>query len=235
MTAIRYHDVLLDVCEADCACIYGLKGDEWSVVEKEKKCLLRIFRHLEPSGKEAYDFAKRLILSISALMRMRYPEFEGIALKNVVHPVNKDGQHGVTIMVPKVEIKMRTLPPTIIGENRESSSTDGIISMIDLSLNNNVVEKVLRLRDKPTLSWVDLYRIFETVETDENPVDKGWISKTERKRFHHTANSIYVIGDEARHGKETTQPPKTPMPKKDALSMVDRIIELWLSEKTNRT
>lgn len=235
MTDIRYHDLLLDVCEADCACIYGLKGDKWSVVKIEEKCILRIFSHLEPSGKDAYDFAKKLICSISALMRMMHPGFEGIALKNIVHPVTGDGLHGVTIMVPILEIKKRTFIPTIIAGNTESPSTNGIISMIDLSLYNNVVEKVLRLRDKPTLSWVDIYRILETVETDEDPVDKGWISNTERNRFRHTANSVYAIGDEARHGKETTEPPKTPMSKKKALSLVDRIIGLWLSEKTNRT
>jgi hypothetical protein len=79
--------------------------------------------------------------------------------------------------------------------------------VLQIATTDAAVSKVLRLlSDTDAVSWVGLYRIHEVIEADvggQRSIQKiGWTSPEDLKRFKHSANSVQVGGDEARHGKE---------------------------------
>jgi hypothetical protein len=61
--------------------------------------------------------------------------------------------------------------------------------------------------------------------------DKGWASRSEIKNFKHTANSPSAVGDEARHGKELTQPPANSMTIENARDLLRPLATRWIGEK----
>jgi hypothetical protein len=92
--------------------------------------------------------------------------------------------------------------------------------------------RALRLRDKSPLFWTDLYRLFEVVVEGAGGTDAivaaGWASRTQLRRFTHSANSVTVAGDQARHGVEPTTPPSDAMTMAEARSLVDILLARWL-------
>jgi hypothetical protein len=82
------------------------------------------------------------------------------------------------------------------------------------------------------LAWTDLYRLLEVIEAGAGGADavvaKDWISKSQLRRFKHSANSVTAAGDQARHGVETTQPPADAMTISEARSLIDILLSRWL-------
>jgi len=105
-----------------------------------------------------------------------------------------------------------------------------------LAATDTAVAKAMRLLAAPDhKSWVGMYRLHEVIEADvgsENALKKrGWGSAQDLKRFKHSANSVTVAGDSARHGKEVEQPPKHPMSVDEAAAYLNYVLQLWLSSK----
>jgi hypothetical protein len=99
------------------------------------------------------------------------------------------------------------------------------------------VERALRLCAEREFTWSELYKLWEIVVDDvgqDYAIAAGWLTDQQRRRFQHTANSVGAVGDDARHGRETTQPPRDPLPLSEAKAMVKGILRSWLSEKSQR-
>jgi hypothetical protein len=80
-------------------------------------------------------------------------------------------------------------------------------------------------------SWDTLYKLKEKIEAAvglTQIVQRGWATESELRRFGHTANSYAVLGDSARHGVQTSQPPPSPMTCEEAQQLVERLIRSWL-------
>lgn len=81
------------------------------------------------------------------------------------------------------------------------------------------------IRDKSQLLWTDLYRLFEVVVDGAGGIDvivtDGWASRTQLRRFKHSANSVKAAGDQARHGVEPTTPPPDAMTISEARALLD--------------
>ncbi len=110
------------------------------------------------------------------------------------------------------------------------------VTVAQLAATDTAVAKAMRLLAAPDhKSWVGMYRIHEVIEADvgsENALKKrGWGSAHDLKRFKHSANSVTVAGDSARHGKEVEQPPKHPMSVDEAAAYLNYVLQLWLSSK----
>ena len=94
--------------------------------------------------------------------------------------------------------------------------------------------RALRLRDKTSLSWTELYRLFEVIVDGSGGADAiveaQWASRTQLRRFKHSANSVVVAGDEARHGVEPTSPPSDATTISEARSLVDILLARWLGD-----
>lgn len=108
--------------------------------------------------------------------------------------------------------------------------------LVDLMARDPAVAKVMRLSGAADAdSWVGLARIREVIEADAGGVTAmqaaGWASGNELDRFKHSASSVAVAGDDARHGHERTAPPRKPMSLREAKDHVDHIRREWLRSK----
>lgn len=104
------------------------------------------------------------------------------------------------------------------------------------ALSDPVVAKVLRLvAGDDAQTWVGMYRIHEVIKDNVGGghlmEERGWGGTTMYKRFKHSANSVSVGGDEARHGVELTEPPKDPMTSEEAVAFLNYVVEAWLASK----
>src|SRR5699024_4338714 len=117
---------------------------------------------------------------------------------------------------------------------QEIKPADDVPAWVELGINDEAVAKVLRLLTN-SLDWVGLYRIYEVIESDIGGLDAlvstGWATKARVKLFKHTSNSPGAIGDDARHGKESSQPPSQPMHLHEARNLVESLINPWLKSK----
>ena len=62
-------------------------------------------------------------------------------------------------------------------------------------------------------------------------IGTGWISHADAKRFKHTANSVAILGDAARHGAESTNPPKQPISLEEARNLISKLVRDWIASK----
>lgn len=153
--------------------------------------------------------------------------------------VRDDGKRDIHMWAEPGEFSLRILPVRLVvrrsdGTEEACHPGDRVGEWLDLSFTNETVEKALRLRGRGDLNWTGLYRLFEVIEADTGRgiiSARGWITEKQSRRFKHTANSVAAAGDEARHGKEATQPPSDPMSLGDARLLIDRLLSAWLNSK----
>lgn len=103
-----------------------------------------------------------------------------------------------------------------------------------LAQEDDKVQELIELRDNGD-RWANLYRIYEyiqaNVETDDNIVEQGWWSESEKDMFKRTANSSEAIGCEARHGDDRVPAPSDPMDHAEAKPLIDSLINDWLRHR----
>lgn len=118
------------------------------------------------------------------------------------------------------------------GSIEERRSSDPAPAWLAKALATPEAARALRLRDHSPLLWTDLYRLFEVIVDGaagaEAIVSAGWASRTQLRRFKHSANSVRAAGDHARHGIEQTTPPTDAMTISEARSLVDILLARWL-------
>ena len=123
------------------------------------------------------------------------------------------------------------------GMEEQINPADPVVGWVNAGLGSETVARVLGLFASKPLDWVNLYRILEVVESDmgglKSIAQQGWATRAGLKRFKHSANSPSAIGDDARHGKEPTQPPADPMTLSGARSFIETIVHKWLRTKQN--
>ena len=165
----------------------------------------------------------------------RKPLTMGVALK-----IKDDGGREGFVFVSETLTLRETFGVVKIlqdGTIQEVHQADPIPDWIKVAQGDENVAKVLRLLGNVGYDWVNLYRIYEVMEEDVGGISKitqeGWATETAIRRFKHTGNSVGAIGDEARHGIETTQPPKNPMTFSEAKSLIETIVHNWLRSKVS--
>ena len=117
----------------------------------------------------------------------------------------------------------------------EIKPADPVPAWVKAALVDPAIEKVLRLFGK-ALNWGDLYRIFEVIHGDIGGIKKvielGWLTDAQIELFKRTANHPASAGDDARHGRQITEPPKKPMTMSEARAHIETLIHQWLRSKS---
>lgn len=153
---------------------------------------------------------------------------ESGAKKHFVHIASSIRVHGeINAQVERsrpdgnVEIVELVAPPVQTSEWAELARRD------------RDVEEVLAVLGREDVRWHDLYHVFEIVEGDVGArmFSDGWVTKGAVRLFTRTANSRRAIGGEARHGHTRFDPPKDPLPRKEAHDLVLGVVRRWLAEK----
>jgi hypothetical protein len=153
-----------------------------------------------------------------------------------VTAVTPDGKRNIFLQLEPAVLKIRGGLTSIVV-TRADGKVEGhrpypAPKWLARALANPNAARALRLRDTDDVSWTDLYRLYEVIEAGAGGVDviaaKGWPLKSQVRRFKHSANSITVAGNEARHGVEYTEPPADAMSLGEARSFVDGLLHRWL-------
>lgn len=182
--------------------------------------------------------AQEIVTQLSGSSRLLLRSYEPLEVGGV-YRVKDDGRRDFTVFVNAVVVRVRALPVTV-GVTKPNGTTefpkpaDPIAKWLHLATKDPAVAKALRLRDHDGLDLVELYRIFEVIEADVGSStihQQGWATKKSVREFKHTANSVDAAGDQARHGKEKTQPPSNPLSLPRARELIDRILKGWLEHK----
>ena len=117
----------------------------------------------------------------------------------------------------------------------DKSADDFLETYADLARRHADVKRALRLFGSKPHDWVNLYRIYEILESDfggdSQIISMGWTSRLRISNFKHTANSVSAAGDAARHGKEPYAPPRSPMLLPEAESLIAQLLKTWLRSK----
>ena len=125
------------------------------------------------------------------------------------------------------------------GQIEQHTPNQLMAGWLGLADDNENVAKALRLLGNRNMNWVDLYRLIEVVEHDVGGRDeikkRGWATTDDLGRFRHTANSVAASGDNARHGKEETQPPVRPMSLDEGRAFVEPVVRAWLQFRAQAT
>ena len=120
----------------------------------------------------------------------------------------------------------------------EVHPADSVPDWLVIGLSNKSAKRALRIYGKERHTWAGLYKLYEIIEDSVGGLDKivkkGWATKSSIKRFKHTANSPTAIGDEARHGRETTAAPNKPMQLSEARSLIEMLLIRWLNQLNER-
>jgi len=185
---------------------------------------------------EVKNKASEIILLINGAASIVKEMKKSLAVDCVVKGTD-DGKRKFFIFPNAVAIGFSAGNPVvgIDGIVQQVSQPEPILSWVVAARQDPNVAKALRLFGAGTHDWVNLYRIYEVIENDvgsiSNIVKKGWATRKAIERFKHTANSPGAIGDESRHGKQASKPPKAPMTLSEAKSLVETILHNWLRMK----
>jgi len=197
------------------------------------------FQDLE-DAKEVRKTAKDIATTIRNLGEQDSLRTEELQASHV-HRIKEDGTEHVSVRLETATLGVRAGPVRITtidedGNKEVHRPADRTYDLTQVALNDDKALELTRLLDNGD-DWVNLYRIYEfiqaNIEDEENIVEKGWWSSTEKDRFKQTANSRDAIGDNARHGQERIPAPNNPMSHSDAKSLIDTLVYNWLEHRKN--
>ena len=136
-----------------------------------------------------------------------------------------------------VEVRATVLRPDSNGQLMPVPEPPPLtVRLAKLAQTDPVVAKVMRLAVMPDASsWRGLVPLLEVIDHDamragSSVVKKGWASKTQQKRFEHTASSS-AAGDASRHGHERFDPPANPMTLDEARAFVQMVMHAWIADR----
>jgi hypothetical protein len=189
------------------------------------------------NDKQVSKIASKLIALLSGAYRLAMGRNFSINQSETVK-VNPDGSESVYMHFGDILHGRDSFLLSIIDSegnvDEERKPTDEVSIWLEMGMKDQSVAKVLRLYTQP-LDWVGLYRIYEVIENDLGGLaalaSVGWAKKNKIQLFKHTSNSPCAIGDDARHGKESSQPPPQPMKLHEAKNLVKNLISAWLKNK----
>jgi len=121
---------------------------------------------------------------------------------------------------------------TVNGESRLAAREPTITERaMGTALNDPQAERALRIFGRDDVDYRDLYHVLEIAEAavGDGIYSDGTVTTAEVRRFKHTANSVHALGDQARHGHETTQPPPHPTSFAEAQALVARVVRVWFA------
>lgn len=216
----------------------SLSSSELSIIKDEKEFVLKStdFNFLK-DAKDVKNKASEILDLVNGAARLDLGMRKPLSVAHVIK-VKDDGTRVVFVEVSATVTVTSRVTASVVGVDgtvQEVRQASPIPSWVALAQHDENVAKVLRLFGTGIHDWVNLYRIYEVVENDigsiSNIVKKGWATGKAVKRFKHTANSPSSIGDESRHGKQSSKPPEDPMTLSEAKSLIETILHNWLRTK----
>lgn len=192
-----------------------------------------------PDAKAVRKRAQQIVTVLSAYSRLKLDGRNPIQV-GAITLFPDDGSQNIFLPPAAISAGCRLVPPNLSITRRNGTidrcrPADSVQQWLALARQDESVAKVLRLRNEDGLSWGALYRIYEVIQGDVGKseiVSSKWTSGRKISRFKRTANSVEAVGDHARHGCETDEPPTNPMTLSEAKRFIDSLIKSWVASKT---
>lgn len=211
-------------------------GPEREIVERGSEVFLggTDFDHLDDAV-AVRDTAREVISSVSGASRLFLGAKKPVEVDHVVR-VDEEGRRHLTIFPEPAVLTLR-VPPVSLSVTRADGTVerhlpgDPVVAAAHKASESKAVRKVLRLRDRDELVWIDLTVIAEVIQADGFKLSKG--DQDDLDRLTGSANHPEVVGDLARHGAPSWDPPPEHKRMKlhEARAFMDRIIRDWLASK----
>lgn len=190
-------------------------------------------------ARDVLEEGHRLISMLNGIAKLEVSNWVNIQIAGVSREEHGGSRHQFIFPEPIAARARVSANLTVIGqdgsvvEDRQPPRTQRILN---LTLQDDKVEKVLRLYGSGEASWVNIYRIFEVIQSDIGGllVSQGWATQSEINTFTQTANSAQAVGDEARHGHNKIPAPRRPLTLKAARNLIARITNTWLDYKLSK-
>jgi hypothetical protein len=178
-------------------------------------------------------FAEDQLELINGIGRLLNSAFRPLSLADQLFAVDSVGSvvHTVLAVNPaEIRVKassVRALVGGILQPDPRESVASTFIRAASLSPR---ARDALIIVGRPTLTWSELYLLFELVQTDVGGrmFELGWISRNDANLFTRTANSYSAVHSDGRHGKDRGQPPTHPMQKGVAITLIRGLVLAWL-------
>lgn len=173
-------------------------------------------------AREVLGRGREILNVVNGLGRLRIPGWENLEVCGVAREEN--GRPPTQFIFPN----------GIPSRSRVGGAAIPV-SLAEIALKDASLRKAFRKYGGLEHSWHNLYNVFEVVEKDvggeKEIANRGWSTMSTIGNFKHTANSEGALGDDARHGKEHTSPPASPMTKSEAEAMIAGLLNAWLGAK----
>jgi hypothetical protein len=178
-------------------------------------------------------FAEDQLALINGIGRLLSSAFRPLSLADQLFGVDSDGTVIHTVVaVNSVEMRAKAgSVRAVVGGKVQPDPRAAVASplMHAASLSPQARDALI-IAGRPTLTWSELYLLFELVQADVGGqmFDFGWISRSDADLFTHTANSYSTLGSGGRHGKDRGDPPTHPMQHGVAVTLVCSLVLAWL-------
>lgn len=201
-------------------------GDEYGIA-------MDAFAGLEPT--EMFRLVKQQLPTLNGALRLLRDARQPIVLTHM-RGYQGDTKRAVVVADTAnlvVHSRVVVAGTGMVNGNSTSKLRYPMNVLVTLARSNGAVADALRLSADQT--WVGLYRLYEVIEADigslEGIAANGWATRTELRHFKYTANSPGAIGDDTRHGRESTMPPKNPLTIEEARELMAQVMRCWVAAK----
>jgi hypothetical protein len=178
-------------------------------------------------------FAEEQIELINGVGRLLSAAFRPLSLADKLFGVDAAGTvlHTVVAVNPaEMRVKASSVR-VVLGGKVQPDPREAVASpLLRAASLSPRARDALTIVGRPTLTWSELYLLFELVQADVGGqmFDLGWISRGDANLFTHTANSYSTLRSDGRHGKDRGEPPAQSMPHGAATSLVRGLVLAWL-------
>jgi hypothetical protein len=191
------------------------------------------FEQLDESS-EVKDVSENIVRTVRHLGELDSVRVEDLETACVVE-IQEDGSERKIVHLSAAVAATTAVSARVSIDGEElSPRAESTYKYTQLALKDDEVQKLIELRDNGD-RWANLYRIYEYIqahiEVEDNIVEQGWWSESEKDLFKQTANSPEAIGYEARHGDSRVPAPSDPMDHAEAKSLIDSLINDWLRHR----
>ena len=207
-----------------------LNGPQLSVTRDGESYLL-LSERLEPLVESAavHDEARALLPLVNAFAALRRTGHKPVSVGSRVEELTPEGtkRHAV-VMVGSIGARGKVGAVTVSAGGEVVPQPIPEEKWAPLALRDEDVREALVLWGARPHNWMNLYKIYEVIEDRADIVGEGWATRAEIRTFKHTSGHPEVAGEESRHSRVDTQPPKKPMSPAVAEALIGRILKAWM-------
>lgn len=158
--------------------------------------------------------------------------FRPVSLRNDLYGVDKEWTVLHTVVaIGTAETREKAGQIRALGGTPQPKPEPAAAPLLRAARSVLQAHDALVLMGRPSLTWSELYLLFEFVQGDvgSGMYDRRWISRAAAELFTRTANSYTVLRSAGRHGKDRGDPPPQAMGRDEALALIRSLVSAWLT------